>query len=155
MESPTGRVCGIAFRPEGSAVMRDISVCTVEAKRGLTVEDRHHGKREITLLSQEAWSAVCRDMGQEIAWTTRRANILVAGIDLGACIGKTLLVGHVRVYVHGETKPCRLMDDQVPGLRQALKPDCRGGVHGQVTHGGTIRTGDPVTVHTAGSEPNH
>jgi len=38
------------------------------------------------------------------------------------------------------------MDQQHAGLRQALVPDCRGGVYGQVLTGGTILVGDAVTL---------
>jgi hypothetical protein len=36
------------------------------------------------------------------------------------------------------------MDQQHQGLKEALKPDCRAGVHGQVISGGTVHVGDAV-----------
>jgi hypothetical protein len=36
------------------------------------------------------------------------------------------------------------MDEVHPGLREALKPDCRAGVYGTVTRPGWIRIGDPI-----------
>ncbi|MFH1111309.1 MAG: hypothetical protein V1790_19250 [Planctomycetota bacterium] len=39
-----------------------------------------------------------------------------------------------------------LMDQQHAGLRQALVPDCRGGVYGQVLAGGAVCIGDHVTL---------
>jgi MOSC domain-containing protein YiiM len=72
--------------------------------------------------------------------------LLIGGLDLSATIGRTLSIGSTRIQVHGETKPCGLMDQQHAGLRQALVPDCRGGVYGQVLTGGTILVGDPVSL---------
>lgn len=146
-----GKVVAIAYRPTGGDAMRELSECVVAEKRGLELENRKHGKREITLLSQEAWNVVCDELDAELNWHTRRANLLVTGIDLRACIGHAVTVGGVRVWVHRETGPCQLMDDQHAGLLEALKPDCRGGVHGQVISSGTIRVGDPIMLDPSAS----
>ena len=60
------------------------------AKRGIDTENRPHGKREVTLLSAEAWAEVCRELGADLPWHKRRANFLVEGIDLAGTIGKTI-----------------------------------------------------------------
>jgi MOSC domain-containing protein YiiM len=57
-----------------------------------------------------------------------------------------LCIGDARIRLHGETRPCHIMDEQHDGLRRALEPDCRGGVFGQVLAGGVIRAGDRVEV---------
>lgn len=126
--------------------MIDITACEVLTDRGLTLENRKPGKRELTLLSAEAWANACRNLCAVIPWHLRRANLLVEGIDLAATIGQTLAVGEVRVTIHMESKPCGLMDRQYEGLRAALEPECRGGVAGQILIGGTIRIGDPVAA---------
>jgi len=126
--------------------MQETCESTVLAARGLDVENRKTGKREITLLSAESWAETCRALGTQLPWSLRRANLLIEGIDLFNTIGRTLSVGPVRIQVHGETKPCKIMDRQHPGLREALIPDGRGGVYGEVLVGGTIRVGDPVSV---------
>lgn len=101
-----------------------------------------------TLVAVEAWADVCRELGVELSWHIRRANFLVEGLDLAETIGKTISIGEVEVYVHGESKPCQLMDDQHAGLRETLKPHGRGGVFGQVKAGGTVRIGDTITTHS-------
>ena len=74
----------------------------------------------------------------------RRANLLVAGVDLAGTIGRVLRIGDLRLEITGETKPCHQMDDAVDGLRAALEPDWRGGAHGVVLSDATVRMGDPV-----------
>jgi len=142
----TGTIVAIAYRPTDGEVMRELTECRVLEKRGLELENRKHGKREVTLLSEEAWTRTCHDLDAELPWFTRRANFLVSGIDLAACIGRKIAVGEVEVWVHDETRPCGLMDEQHEGLKDMLKPDCRGGVHGQVVVGGRVRVGDEVRV---------
>lgn len=143
-----GVLRSIAWRPANGVGMTEIEKCTVLAKRGLDLENRKHGKREVTLLSVQSWKDVCREIGKEIPWYIRRANFLIDGIDLALTIGKTLTIGSVRVHIYGETKPCNLMDEQCNGLRAVLRSDCRGGVHGQVLNDGEIQTGNPVFIST-------
>lgn len=141
-----GIIRAIAWRPTGGDPMRQADECRVLAHRGIDTENRNHGKREVTLLAIEAWADVCRELGIELPWHMRRANFLVEGLELAKTIGKTISIGEVRLYIHGESKPCQLMDDQHQDLRETLKPHGRGGVFGQVKTGGTVRIGDAVTI---------
>ena len=50
------------------------------------------------------------------------------------------------VDITGETRPCELMDEFQPGLKDALKPDMGGGVFGRVVESGAINAGDPLRV---------
>ena len=102
------------------------------------------GKRQVTILSAEAWAAASGSVDGEPDPVLRRANLLVSGVDLKQSRGKTLEGGEVAIQIHGETRPCRLMDESHPGLREALDPDWRAGAYGQVVTGGEIRLGDPV-----------
>jgi len=126
--------------------MREIDECRVFVGRGLETENRPLGKRSVTLLSAESWVDVCKDLGVELPWYTRRANFLVSGLDLAMLIGRAITIGEVRVWIHNETKPCKLMDEQHLGLRETLVPEYRGGVYGQTLTEGTIRVGDAVRL---------
>ena len=114
--------------------------------RGIDTENRKPGKREITLVSTQSWADACCDLGTAVPWFFRRANLLIEGIDLPATLGKTLKIGPVELLVHGETRPCGIMNQQHQGLKAALTPQVRGGVHAQVLVGGTLRVGDTVVV---------
>jgi len=142
----TGTLKSIAFRPVDGQPMREVRESNLIAGRGLETENRKTGRREVTLLSAESWADTCRDLGVEIPWYSRRANLLIEGVDLGAALGLIIRIGPVQIRIHGETRPCDIMDQQEPGLREALKPNTRGGVHGEVLVGGPIRVGDPVSL---------
>lgn len=145
---PRGVVKGIAHRLTNGQQMAEITEMRVLPGRGSETENRKPGKREITLLSAESWAEACRELGVELPWHTRRANLLIEGIELSTTIGKTLSIGPIRILVHGETKPCHIMDQQCVGLREALVPNCRGGVFGEVLTPGTILVGDAVAFST-------
>ena len=119
---------------------------TVELIEGAGVEESadRGGKRQVTVLSAEAWEAACREIGRELDPVLRRANVLVRGMDFEATRGRTLELGEARIEIWGETVPCKLMEETAPGLLKALLPHWRGGAFGVVTRGGTVRIGDAV-----------
>lgn len=141
-----GVLKGIAHRSTDGDPMREARDAVVLPGRGLEVENRKSGRREVTLLSAESWADVCRELGVSLPWYTRRANLLIEGMELSATIGGIIRIGAIEVRIHGESKPCNVMEAQQVGLRDALKPHCRGGVFGEVVRGGTIRVGDRVEV---------
>lgn len=122
-------------QPEGELV----------AGEGLAGSAPTKGKRQVTVLSQEAWRLAAAEAGEpEADPSLRRANLLVTGVDLKESAGRTLRVGAARIRIHGETKPCQRMDAAALRLRETLAPDWRGGAFGEVVEGGTVRPGDAV-----------
>jgi MOSC domain-containing protein YiiM len=100
------------------------------------------GKRQITIVDEAAWRAATAEAGGHIDPSKRRGNVLLRGVDLRNSRGRMLRLGECTVRIHGETRPCERMDEALPGLREALKSDWRGGVYGEIVDGGTIRVGD-------------
>jgi MOSC domain-containing protein YiiM len=102
------------------------------------------GRRQVTLIEQEVWDELMREMGGSLSPSARRANLMLRGIRLEESHGRILQVGACRIQIFGETKPCQQMEDALPGLREAMFPAWRGGAFGEVLEGGRIAAGDPV-----------
>ena len=142
-----GRLTGIARRDTKRAPMETLEQAEVSDQTGVAQDSRGKpGNRTVTVVSARDWREVCAELGQEIPWTTRRANLLVDDIDLPKSAGQIIEVGDVRLKVTMEVDPCSRMDEQVEGLTNALKPDWRGGVGCSVLQGGSISIGDAVTI---------
>lgn len=107
--------------------------------------------RQVTLLQKELWEEVEGDLGAPVDPVLRRANLLLRDLDLADSRGKILRIGPCRLHIRGETRPCRFMDEQYPGLRAALHPPWRGGAYAEVLDGGEIRRGDPVSWEDEGN----
>ncbi len=147
-----GRLVGIARRDKKRAEMEILNDAEISEQTGVAYDFRGKpGKRQVTVISAAAWAAACEDLGQEIPWTTRRANLLVEDIELPQRTGYVIEIGGARLLVTMEVDPCSRMDEQFPGLRSALTPEWRGGVACTVLKGAPVRLGDSVSVPAANS----
>lgn len=140
-----GRIAGLAVKPAHYAPMQEVAEVSVGAE-GIQGSAWATSVRRITLLFQEQWDEVQRELDAAIPWPTRRANVLISGLRPQQLMKQRVRLGEVELLIHGETKPCERMDQAHDGLKDALKPDLRGGVYGSVVRPGRIRMGDTVTV---------
>jgi MOSC domain-containing protein YiiM len=145
MDTP-GIVKGIAVRDTSRAPMKEQQQVEVTLQHGIVQDYRGTGLRQVTFLDAGQWQEVLDELGVDLPWYARRANVLIAGIDLPTTVGRRLQVGACRFAIGGETTPCDRMDELQPGLRRILTPALRGGVWGKVLQGGTLRVGDAVQV---------
>jgi MOSC domain-containing protein YiiM len=142
-----GRLTGIARRDRKRAPMETLERADISTETGVALDFRGKpGPRQVTVISARAWKDACVELQKEIPWTTRRANLLVADFELPRSIGAILKIGPVRLRITGEVDPCSRMEEQCPGLKQALQPDWRGGVSCAVLEGGAVALGDEVMM---------
>lgn len=146
----TGRLLAIARRARPRLPMETLDSAMVSTARGVEGDIRGRpGDRQVTVLAIEDFRAALAEIADAdpaTPWTTRRANLLVEGIDLPQRPGALLKIGGLTLEVTGETEPCSMMDAQVPGLTAALTPDWRGGVTCRVRESAQITIGDGVSV---------
>lgn len=139
-----GRLVSIWIKRFHRGPMDPASEARLVAGRGIVGNANQGGKRQVTIISRESWEAVERELGEHVTPETRRANLLVEGLDLAKSRGRVMRIGRCRLRVYGETKPCRHMEDAHAGLQSALRPEWRGGVFAEVLDAGRIAVGDPV-----------
>ncbi len=141
-----GHLLAIARAPVKRGPLMALSEAVVDIADGVTGDARgQRPGRQVTVVFREGWDAACRELGVELPWTTRRANLLVEGVVVPR-EGRRLVIGSLVLEVTQETQPCQVMEAAHRGLRAALTPDWRGGVCCRVVQGGTIRVGDRVDV---------
>ncbi len=124
--------------------MDRVDAAELVAGRGLRGSADQGGKRQITIISEEAWERAIAQLGVAVDPSARRANVLVRGIDFEKTRGRMLRMGACTIRIWSEVTPCERMNEAQEGLRAALRPEWRGGVCGQIVEGGTIREGDAV-----------
>ncbi|OUS11881.1 molybdenum cofactor biosysynthesis protein [Gammaproteobacteria bacterium 53_120_T64] len=141
---------GIAYRLKSKGEMHITEQAQVSTERGVENDYRGHPHgRQVTVLSVEDWQLACDELGFDLHWTTRRANLFVKGVSFSsASVGDIIEIGDLRLKVTRETDPCQRMEDAKPGLLKALIPDWRGGACCRVISGGDIALGDSVELNT-------
>jgi MOSC domain-containing protein YiiM len=142
-----GKIAGLAMRPAKRAPMCELVTAHVARATGVANDFRGRpGKRQVTILCRAAWTDACAEIGKQLPWTTRRANLLIEGLDLRNTTGWDLRIGSVLLTITGETTPCSRMDEACPGLKDALVSSWRGGVTAFVARAGQISLADEVTL---------
>lgn len=114
------------------------------AGRGLAGNANQGGRRQVTLIEEEAWTEAMADLGADLDPATRRANLMISGLSLEGSRGRVLRIGDCRLRIWSECAPCYQMDQAYPGLKKALRPRWRAGVCAEVVEGGAVRVGDAV-----------
>ena len=143
----TGRLVGILRKEKPRAVPETLGHARVSKDEGIAGDYRGRTPdRQVTVMAREDWTAACRELGRELPWTTRRANLCVEGVDLPQRAGAQLKIGKLILEVMQETDPCSVMEAQAVGLRAALAPDWRGGVSCRVIEAADIALGDAVEL---------
>ncbi|MBO0719810.1 MAG: MOSC domain-containing protein [Blastocatellia bacterium] len=124
--------------------MDSVESAQIIAGRGLQGNANQGGRRQVTLIEQEIWEKLMEQFESDLPPSTRRANLMISGIDLANSRGRILHVGECRIRVYGETKPCERMDEALPGLKDAMFGCWRGGAFGEALDDGRINVGDEV-----------
>ena len=122
--------------------MDAVAQATARTGHGLAGNADQGGRRQVTIIARGRWDRVNEALADDVDPALRRANLLVAGIDLEATRGRVLRVGSCRLRIRGETRPCERMDEAYPGLRAALDANWGGGAFAEVLDGGLIAVGD-------------
>ncbi len=143
---PVGKVLSIVVRHEKRGPVTEISTARATVDGGIEGDHAVAPNRGISFISSQQWKTTTGQLNAELPWHTRRANVLVDCPTLGHLIGKTVRLGDIEVEITQETHPCDLMDQLHMGLREALKPECRGGVLGRIRKAGAFTIGDTMTI---------
>jgi len=148
-----GRLLGIARHDRPRGPMETTGRVMVTRELGLRGDFRgavvpgKSGRRQVSLIEAESWAVAMAELGSDIPWQERRANLLVQGLRLPREAGAVIAIGAgLRIEVTCECDPCSRMEELAPGLKAALTPDWRGGVLGRVISDGEIAVGDEVRI---------
>jgi MOSC domain-containing protein YiiM len=151
----TARVVAIHVASQAGTQPQSVERVRAIAGRGLagdryeagagTWSQRPGGGRQLTLIAAEDLEAVARERGIRLDAAASRRNILTAGIDLHALVGRRFRVGPVLCLGIRLCEPCVYLQTKTqPGVLEALTH--RGGLRADILEGGDIAVGDPVEV---------
>jgi MOSC domain-containing protein YiiM len=100
---------------------------------------------ELTLIQQEHLDAFVAESGLRFTATDARRNIVTAGIDLNALVGREFTIGTVAIRGLRLCEPCNYLAKQTsPEVLRGLVH--KGGLRAQILTRGEIRVGDKITI---------
>src|SRR5882672_7706567 len=135
-----GEIVSIWIKRAHSGPMDRVNGAELVAGRGLIGNADQGGRRQVTIIDEDAWRQATAELGANVDPSARRANVMIRGLDLEGSRGRKLIIGGCIINIQGENPPCRLMDQ----MQKFLKPHWRAGIYGEIVQGGTIRVGDKV-----------
>lgn len=144
IRSQTGALEAIWIKRARRGPMDPAPDARLIAGRGIEGNANQGGWRQVTIIEREVWAELLEELDAVLDPSARRANLMVSGVSLLESRGRVLRIGECRIRIRGETKPCRRMDEALPGLQAAMRRDWRGGAFGVILDGGVIARGDAV-----------
>jgi MOSC domain-containing protein YiiM len=145
----SGILRGIAFKRARRGAVETVAHSHVSVAKGVA-EDRLGAtskRRQVTLLRAEDWADTCAEIGADLPWTSRRANLLIEGLpSFKGKRGAQVHIGTCVLEITGETDPCSRMGEIHIALPDALTPNWRGGATCRVIADGNIAEGDSITL---------
>jgi len=145
----TPTVSHLFLRPAKRQKVIGVRSAVAIAGQGIDGDHNQGGQRQVTLMSFQAFEAAAKSLGQDLSPGVRRANIVIAGCDVHAMIGKTIKIGLAIIHIKDYNPPCGEMDRVCRGLKHALDIDHRAGVFGIVEQGGEIAVAAEVAIISA------
>ena len=124
----------------------------VVASKGI-VGDRYfhdfNGDREqITLIESENIDYYNNTFNTKFTYLEFRRNIVTKNIKLNDLVGKTILVGNIKLKVNDLCRPCKDLQQRL-GKSNIIKEFLRrGGLRCEILSSGTINVGDKITIKT-------
>ena len=124
----------------------------VIASKGI-IGDRYfhdfNGDREhITLIESENIDYYNKTFNTNFEYIEFRRNIITKVIQLNDLVGKTILVGEIKLKVNDLCRPCKDLQNRLKkdnSIKEFLR---RGGLRCEILSSGTINVGDKITVNT-------
>jgi MOSC domain-containing protein YiiM len=144
-----GSLRGIAFKRTRRGVVETAAHARITVAGGVAGDriGKSSKRRQITVLRTEDWAAAVAEIGIDLFWTARRANLLVEGLP--SFVGRTgqhLHIGACVLEITGETDPCSRMGEVHIALPDALTPHWRGGATCTVLADGDVAVGDDIKL---------
>ena len=145
-----GKVLKLGITKNNNQPIKEVNSIEVLANKGI-IGDRHFHEfndpyNQLSLIESENIDQYNISYGLNIPYVNFRRNIVTKGIQLNELVGKTFLIGNVKVEGMDLCRPCRhltevLNQDNI--LKEFLR---KGGLRCQILSSSKIKINDEIKV---------
>ena len=100
-------------------------------------------EKQVTLIDRDDVAAVAAETSSDLTPGDTRRNLVTAGVDLPALVGRWFVVGDALLFGMKRCPPCTHLE-RLTGVRLVKAMVDRGGINAAVFAGGPIEEGCPV-----------
>ena len=143
----SGRIEQIWVKRAHRGPMDPVEAATLIEGKGVEGGANFGSHRQVTIIALDRWLAMVAELGVDIDPSTRRADLMISGLDLERSRDRLINLGTCLLRIGGEVKPCERMEEAHGGLRDVMRPHWSGGAWAEVLRGGDIVIGDAVSWH--------
>ena len=130
--------------------INEVNSINVLANKGI-IGDRHFKQfndpyNQLTLIESENIDYYNKTFNTKFNYLEFRRNIVTKDIELNSLIGKTILVGKIKLKVNDLCRPCKNLQNRL-GQNNIIKEFLRrGGLRCEILTSGVINVGDKIIV---------
>ena len=108
--------------------------------------DFNEEKNQLTLIESENIDYYNKTFNTNFKYLAFRRNLVTQNIQLNDLIGKTLIVGEIKIKAHDLCRPCKNLQEKL-GKDNIIKEFLRrGGLRCEILNSGNITIGDNIKI---------
>ena len=108
--------------------------------------DFNEEKNQLTLIESENIDYYNKTFDTNFKYLEFRRNLVTQNIQLNDLIGKTLIVGEIKIKAHDLCRPCKNLQEKL-GKDNIIKEFLRrGGLRCEILNSGNITIGDDIKI---------
>ena len=132
--------------------IKEVKQISLIAGKGIFGDLHFHefndARKQLTLIESENIDYYNKTFNTEFDYLDFRRNLVTKNLRLNDLVGKTIIVGEIRLKVNDLCRPCKNLQNRLGKnniIKEFLK---RGGLRCEILSSGTINVGDKIILKT-------
>ena len=142
------KIIAIGITKENNKEIEKVKSIEVVSGKGIKGDRYFHDfneeKNQLTLIESENIDYYNKTFKTNFKYLEFRRNLVTQNIQLNDLIGKTLIVGEIKIKAHDLCRPCKNLQEKL-GKDNIIKEFLRrGGLRCEILNSGNIKIGDKI-----------
>ena len=142
------KIIEIGITKESNKEIEKVKSIEVVSGKGIKGDRYFHDfneeKNQLTLIESENIDYYNKTFKTNFKYLEFRRNLVTQNIQLNDLIGKTLIVGEIKIKAHDLCRPCKNLQEKL-GKDNIIKEFLRrGGLRCEILNSGNIKIGDNI-----------